>query len=315
MLLSPSQAAARANVSEATILRRMREGKLPVVQEGARRRVRAADVDKLYNAAPEPKTPLPRQQCRVIAIANLKGGVGKTTTTANLAAALAADGTPVLVVDCDQQGNLTGALGPVPSTLPQTLFHVLVDGVPMENVIISPVLGLPTLSLCPSNLNLSLADYKLSGEVGKELRLRKALARVKARYDYILLDCPPALGTLTLNALCAADEVIVPVDSGGFALDGVSALLDTIAGVQEYSNPTLPAPRALRNRVKKTNLAEAVQGELAQAFGDNLIKTIVRESVTVGEAQLARVPITVHRGNSPASRDYMELAKELRGEA
>src|SRR5262249_51708495 len=206
-----------------------------------------------------------------------------TSTCANLAAALSVDAT-VLAVDCDPQGNLTQALGPNPDLLEITLYNVLVERAPLEKAILNPILNQPNLSLVGANLELAAADHQLAGVVAREMRLRQVLEPYLQNYDYIFLDCPPALGLLTLNALTAATEVIVPVDMGVFSLRGVAKLMDTISEVRGV-NPGLRKVRALSNRSDHTNLSTDVQAELKRGFGDDLLTTTVRRSVKIGEAQ------------------------------
>lgn len=310
-LLTYTEAAARAGVSEMTIRRRIKEGKLPEVRQGARSLIRLTDLLQLYpEVAQEVRQRAPTQNCRVIVVANQKGGVGKTTTAANLAAALSEDAL-VLAVDCDPQGNLTQALGPDPDTLDTTLYNVLVDRLPLEKAILNPILNQPNLSLIGANLELAAADHQLAGAVAREMRLRQVLEPVQSRFDYILLDCPPALGLLTLNALTAATEVIVPVDMGVFSLRGVSKLLDTISEIRSV-NPGLRRVRALSNRADNTNLAHDVREELVRAFGNDLFATSIRRSVRVGEAQAARSPITLYRPKDPAALDYKALVEEVK---
>lgn len=308
-LLSFAEAGALVGVSEATIRRRVRDKVLKEYKQGQRPRVSQEDVERLYpQNAPRSVTP---GACRVIALANQKGGVGKTSTAANLAAALSQDGARVLAIDCDPQGNLTQALGPNPDALDVTLYNVLVERVPLEKAILSPVLGQPTLSLVGANLELAAADNQLAGAVAREMRLRQVLEPYLDRYDYVLLDCPPALALLTLNALTAAHEVIVPVDMGVFSLRGVTKLMDTIMEVRGV-NPELRRVRALSNRADNTNLSAEVREELRRGFGEDLFETHVRRSVRVGEAQAARIPITVYRPKDPAAQDYYSLAREVK---
>ena len=313
ILLSYREAADRAGVSEMTIRRRIEDGTLPLVQQGAKKRVRLSDVQQLYPDMMVTVTP-PHKSCRVIALANQKGGVGKTSTCANLAAALSGAGERVLAVDCDPQGNLTQALGPDPDSLEITLYNVLVERQPLDAAILSPVLNQPNLSLIGANLELAAADHQLAGVVAREMRLRQVLEPYLTRYDYVLLDCPPALGLLTLNALTAAGEVIVPVDMGVFSLRGVAKLMDTISEVRGV-NPGLRRVHALSNRADNTNLSSDVRAELERGFGDDLLVTSIRKSVRVGEAQAARSPITVYRPKDPAAQDYFALAEEVKNAA
>ena len=269
MLLSFSEAAARVNVSEQTIRRRVREGALPEVRQGTRPRVRLADVDRLFSADPAPERAA--RPCRVIAVANQKGGVGKTSTCANLSAALSGKGLRVLAVDCDPQGNLTQSLGPNPDALDHTLYNVLIERLPLDKALLNPVLGQPSLSLVGANLELAAADLQLGNAVARESRLRQVLEPHLGGYDFVFIDCPPALGLLTLNALTAATEVIVPVEMGVFSLRGVAKLMDTIAEVRGV-NPHLTRVRALSNRMDNTNLSTDVQAELKRCFGDDLFQ-------------------------------------------
>jgi chromosome partitioning protein len=308
-LLSFAEAADRVNVSKDTIRRRVRDGTLKEYREGTKLRVRDVDVDRLFAMVPHPD-PVPTGPCRVIAVANQKGGVGKTSTCANLAAALSKKGLRVLAVDCDPQGNLTQAFGPDPDSLDKTLYSVLVERLPLDKAILSPVLDQPSLALVPANLELAAADLQLGNAVARESRLRQVLEPHLTLYDYVFIDCPPALGLLTLNALSAATEVIVPVEMGVFSLRGVAKLMDTITEVRSI-NPGLSRIRALSNRSDHTNLSTDVQAELKRSFGDDLFQTTIRRSVKVGEAQAAHLPITVYRPNDMAARDYMALAEEV----
>ncbi|MEO7716310.1 MAG: AAA family ATPase [Capsulimonas sp.] len=309
-LLTIMEAAQHAKVAERTVRRRIDNGSLPFVTKGVKKLVRISDLERAF--APEgakANTP-PVGPCRVIALTNQKGGVGKTTTAANLASALAAQGLRVLAVDCDAQGNLTQALGSDPDTLAVTLYNVLIERVPITQAILTPILGYPTLSLIGSSLDLAAADHQLAGVVAREMRLRQVLEPMLPQYDFVLIDCPPALGLLTLNALTAATEIIVPVEMGVFSLRGVGRLMDTIEEVRTV-NPSLGRVRALANRSDNTNLSVDVQAELKSAFQNDLFKTVIRRSVRVGEAQAASSPITLHRPKDPAAKDYVALAQEV----
>ncbi|MCC6447033.1 MAG: AAA family ATPase [Armatimonadetes bacterium] len=308
-LLSFAEAAARCGVSEMTIRRRVRDGSLPEIKVGARPRVRLSDLARLYPDVFSGAR-LPAGPCRVLAFANQKGGVGKTSTCANLAAALARSAL-VLCVDCDPQGNLTQALGAHPDHLEVTLYNVLLERLPLERVTIRPLPALPNLSLAGANLDLASADHQLAGAVAREMRLRQALEAHLTAYDYILIDCPPSLGLLTLNALTAATEVIVPVDMGVFSLRGVAKLMDTIAEVRAV-NPGLTRVRALSNRADNTNLSQDVSAELARGFGDDLFRASIRRSVRIGEAQAARLPLPLYRPKDPAAQDFLDLSEEVR---
>lgn len=308
MLLTLSQAAKRAQVSEMTIRRRVRAGELQTVTEGVQTRYRSTDIDRAFSSTPPP--PAPRGQARIIAIANQKGGVGKTTTAANLAAVLAVNHR-VLAIDCDPQGNLSQALGADPEKIERTLYDVLINRAPISSVVMAPVLNLQQLSLVPSHIQLSIAERELSAALSRELKLKQAVSAVSSDYDYILLDCPPTLGLLTINALAAATEVIVPVDMAKFALNGVADLVETIEAVREDANPNLREVRALANRYDNTRIAQDVQAALDQMFGDRLFKTRIRQSVKLREAQAMSLPISVYSPKDNAAIDYRKLAEEV----
>ena len=309
-LLTVAEAAERVGVSAMTLHRRIKDGTLPTYKEGAKTLVRLSDAQKLYpGTAPAPPPP---GACRTIAIANQKGGVGKTSTAANLAAALARDGARVVAIDADPQGNLTQALGPDPDALERTLYNVLVQRVALADVALTPLPELSTLALVGANLDLSAAETELAGEVAREMRLKNALLPAVGACDFIVIDCPPSLSLLTLLALTAATEVLIPVNASVFSLRGVSKLLQTIEKVRQSVNPELSRVRALRNLVEGTRLAQDVSDELEQAFGQELLATKIRKAVAIGEAQAARLPITLHRPNEGAARDYTALAQEIR---
>jgi chromosome partitioning protein len=250
-----------------------------------------------------------RLTARIIAFANQKGGVGKTTTTANLALVLA-ETSSVLAVDCDSQGNLTDALGLDPDATERTLYDVLEGTLGLADVIRAPITALPRLALIPANLDMAALDHRLAGSVGREMRLKRALAPFVDQVDFVLIDCPPTLGILTLNALAAATEVIVPVDIGVWSLKGINKLLATIAEVRTV-NAELTSVRAFMNRTDHTNLASDVRTELGRAFGGDMLASQVRKSVRVGEAQAGRLPLSLHRPQDPVVADYRALAAEI----
>lgn len=310
MLIPINKAAELSGISHSTIRRRIEAGELEAFTERGRQVVRLSDVQNLYADT----KPIANVGCRVIAFANQKGGVGKTSTAANLAAALAQRGSEVLVIDCDPQGNLTQALGANPDVLKATLYTVLVEGKSIEDAIISSppaVSGLPNLKLVGADLELADADMRLAGAVGRETLLQEALEPVRPRFDFILLDCPPALGVLTINALAAATEVIIPVDMGIFSLKGVARLQETIQSVRRKINPDLKRVRALRSKMDSTNISGEVAAELERAFGPDLLKTCIRTSVRVREAQAASKPITVWSPGERVAKDYIALAEEV----
>lgn len=301
-----ANAAHLAGVSEQTIRRRVEAGEIGRAKRGNKVVVLESDIRKIW-ALPAPSA-APTGPCRVIAVANQKGGVGKTSTAANLAAALAAH-RKVLAIDCDSQGNLTMALGPDPDTISPTLYDVLVHNTPIEAAVISPVLNLASLHLVGANLDLAAVDTELPG-ISREARLRSALATQLPIFDFVVIDCPPALGLMTLNALVAATEVITPVNPSSFSLRGTDKLLSTI-DVVRAANPQLGRVRALANLVDATNLAKDMLTEVSAVFGDDLFETRIRRSVRIGEAQAAQSPLTVFRPSDPSADDYRALAEEI----
>jgi chromosome partitioning protein len=315
-LLTVAEAAKYANVSEPTIRRRIEAGELEGVKDGTLLKVRLTDLERVF---PSPnRVPVPTQPCRVLAIANQKGGVGKTSTAVNLAAALAQQ-SRVLAIDCDPQGNMTQAFGVNADALDMTTYNVLDEPARASWAILKPIDLLPNLSLIGANLELAAADVKLASAVMRETRLRQAIEPLGAGFDFIVLDCPPSLGLPTINALMAATEVIIPVSPGKFSLAGVRNLFDSIAEVRKF-NAALAAPKALRNSWDATNAASAVSESLEKAFGKDLLITIIPRSVKVTEAQMQDSPILLYletlppsaRQSDRAGAAYLALADEVR---
>ncbi|HRJ33905.1 MAG TPA: AAA family ATPase [Fimbriimonadaceae bacterium] len=309
-LLTLSEAAAKVGVSQDTIERRIKDGTLSPVKNGARKMIRLDDLERIYPAIVKQPV-IPPEGARVIAAANLKGGVGKTSIIANLAAILAEDG-PTLAIDCDPQGNLTQALGANPDTLERTTYDVLIDQFPLKSAIIRPLEEIGSLYLLGANLELAAADFRLSQALAREMRLRQAIESVRKQFRWILVDCPPALGILTLNALTAANEVIIPVDPGVFSLRGVSKLMETFAEVRKV-NPGLERIRPLANLVDKTNLAKDVRASLTEAFGEELFQTGIRRRNPIREAQAAKMPVSIMSPRDQATLDFRALAAEIQG--
>ncbi|MGQ0678546.1 MAG: ParA family protein [Actinomycetota bacterium] len=248
---------------------------------------------------------------RIVAIVNQKGGVGKTTSTINLGAALVEEGARVLLVDFDPQGALSVGLGLNPNTLELTVYNLLLDRtVTLPDVIVaSPVAG---LELVPSNIDLSAAEVLLVSEVAREQLLKKALEPARSGYDYVLIDCPPSLGLLTVNALTAADSVIVPLECEYFALRGMALLMDTVAKVQERLNPELAVLGIVATMLEaRTIHGREVLSRVREAFGEKLFKTVIHKTIKFSEAPVAGLPILSYAPASNGAQEYRDLAREV----
>lgn len=248
---------------------------------------------------------------RVFAISNQKGGVGKTTTAINLAASLAASEFQVLVIDSDPQGNATSGLGVEKSKNGRpSLYHVLLSDVPAREAIVPT--ELEGLSVLPSDKNLVGANLELVEIPNREFRLRDRIQEIRKDYRFILIDCPPALDLLTLNALVAADSVLVPIQCEFFALEGISELMDTVSRVREsFQHPLQIEGILLTMFDDRTNLTRQVAADLKEFFGEDVFKTVIPRSVRLAEAPSFGKPILTYDPRSRGAESYIKLAKEI----
>ena len=252
---------------------------------------------------------------RIIAIANQKGGVGKTTTTINLSACLAEKNKKVLTIDIDPQGNTTSGFGIDKDNTDKDVYDLLLGECEIEQTIVKEVL--PKLSLIPSNINLAAAEIELIGIEEKEFILKKALDKVKEEYDYILIDCPPSLNLLTINSMCAGNTVLVPIQCEYYALEGLTQLMHTIQLVTDRLNPELEIEGVVFTMYDaRTNLSLQVVENVKSNLNQNIYKSIIPINVRLAEAPSYGMPITEYDAKSTGAESYMRLAEEVihRGE-
>lgn len=247
---------------------------------------------------------------KIIAVANQKGGVGKTTTAINLAAAMAVTETKVLLVDADPQANATSGVGAQRGSFRRSLYHALVLDEPLNNII-QPT-ELPFLKLLPADKNLTGAEVELVDFDKREYKLREVLRGIEDNYDFIIIDCPPSLGLLTLNALTAADSLLVPIQCEYFALEGVTELFDTLARIRRVLNPALTIEGLLLTMYdERTNLSAAVAADLRDFYGQQVFETIIPRNVRLAEAPSHGKPIILYDIRSRGAESYLQLAKEV----
>ncbi|HEY4558051.1 MAG TPA: ParA family protein [Enteractinococcus sp.] len=258
---------------------------------------------------PEPLTT--HGPARIIALVNQKGGVGKTTSSVNLGAALAGYGRKVLMVDFDPQGALSAGFGMNPHEMDLTVYNVLMErDVHVREAIIST--ADENIDLLPANIDLSAAEVQLVNEVAREQVLSRALRPIVDDYDVIIIDCQPSLGLLTVNALAAAHGVIIPLTAEFFALRAVALLVETIEKVQDRINPELTVDGVLATMVDGRTLhSKEVIGRLVEAFGDKVFETVINRSIKFADATVAAEPITAFAPNHPGAKNYRQLAREL----
>ncbi|MFC8304163.1 ParA family protein [Specibacter sp. NPDC057265] len=260
---------------------------------------------------PEPPILSSHGPARVIAMVNQKGGVGKTTSTINLGAALAESGRKVLLVDLDPQGALSAGMGANPHELDITVYNVMMDRkVNIDDAIIHT--DIANIDLLPANIDLSAAEVQLVNEVAREQVLASALRKVEDNYDVVLIDCQPSLGLLTVNALTAAHGVIIPLICEFFALRAVALLVETIEKVQDRLNPGLQVDGVLATMYDSRTLhGREVIARLVEAFGDKVFETVIKRTIKFADASVAAEPITSYAANHPGADAYRRLAKEL----
>lgn len=247
---------------------------------------------------------------KVVAIANQKGGVGKTTTAVNLSACLGKKGKKTLLIDIDPQGNSTSGLGVDPREVELSVYDCIINEVDMDEVIVKTEFD--NLWICPSNINLAGAELELVAKAEREFVLKKAISKIKDKYDFILIDCPPSLGLITLNSFTATDSVLVPIQCEYYALEGLSQLTNTIKMIKKALNPELALEGVLLTMFDaRTNLSIQVVDEVKKFFREKVFGTVIPRNVRLSEAPSFGQPIIEYDKNSRGAESYSELAEEV----
>ncbi len=250
-----------------------------------------------------------RNLSRIISIANQKGGVGKTTTAVNVSSMLAKKGKKVMLIDCDPQGNATSGLG-IEKDGEYSLYDVLINEVDIRQTLQDTCIK--TLKICPANMNLAGAEVELVNQMSREQRMKTALEEVKGEFEFVIIDCPPSLGLVTLNAFTASDSVLIPVQCEYFALEGLGQLLNTINLVKKHLNKDLEIEGAVLTMYDmRTNLSNQVVKEVKKYFGDRVYKTVIPRNVKLSEAPSYGMPIILYDDKSKGARCYEKLTKEI----